>query len=107
MVDEDGGIDHPLTLQDMDASSLDSTANQWAEFLADVDNEHEEEEFDLLCFKYRNGLSQENVPEATQNPSEQLEYKSSRKGDFTYRHPPNLASTVPEEQKMRVPRYQG
>jgi hypothetical protein len=31
----------------MDASCLDSKANQWAEVLADVDHEDEEEEFDL------------------------------------------------------------
>jgi hypothetical protein len=44
MVDEDGEVD-PLALQDMDASCLDSTANQWADFLADVDIEDEEEEY--------------------------------------------------------------
>jgi hypothetical protein len=31
----------------MDACCLDSTANQWTEFLADVYNEDEEEESDL------------------------------------------------------------
>jgi hypothetical protein len=31
----------------IDACCLDSTSSQWAEFLADVDNEDEEEEFDL------------------------------------------------------------
>jgi hypothetical protein len=48
MVDEDGEVD-PLALQDMDASCPDSTANQWADSLADVDNEgeDEDEEFDL------------------------------------------------------------
>jgi hypothetical protein len=46
MVDEDGEVD-PVALQDIDASGLDSTANQWTEFLADVDDEDEEEKFDL------------------------------------------------------------
>jgi hypothetical protein len=46
--------------------------NQWAEFLADIDNEDEEEEFDLQSSKDWNCLSQENVPEAAKNPPEQL-----------------------------------
>jgi hypothetical protein len=46
MVDEDGEVD-PVALQDMDSSCLDSTAKQWTEFLADVDDEDEEEECGL------------------------------------------------------------
>jgi hypothetical protein len=46
MVDEDGEVDS-FAMQDMDASCLHSTANQWTEFLADVDNEDAEGEFDL------------------------------------------------------------
>jgi hypothetical protein len=70
MVDEDGEKD-PLALQDVDARCLDSTVNQWAKFLADVDNE-DEEEFDLKSFKYCDGLSQGNVPEAALHTPEQL-----------------------------------
>jgi hypothetical protein len=66
-----------------------STANQWAEFLADVDNEGEEE-FDLQCSKYCNGLSQENVPEAAKNPPEQLKIEKFEKTRFHEPAPPKI-----------------
>jgi hypothetical protein len=56
MIDEDGEM-YSVAMQDMDASCLYSTANQWTEILADVDDEDEDdnEDFDLHCFKHCNG----------------------------------------------------
>jgi hypothetical protein len=45
MVDEHGDM-YSVAMQDMDASCLHSTANQWTEFLADVDD-GDEEAFDF------------------------------------------------------------
>jgi hypothetical protein len=104
MVDEDGEVD-PVALQDMDASCLDSTANQWTEFLADLIMKMRRMSLIFSVSGTVMACSKENVREAALNSAEQLITSKFEMKRFYFPACPKLGQYCTGKTKVAGTRY--